>query len=99
MTGMLRMSGETDRHPFWNFRNVENFRNVRTDIKCHTFLKPQPRADSNGDENFMNGENFRNVRNERNVENVRNVRTYIKCHNFLKTQALAYLEISGMVGM
>ena len=53
----------------------------------------------NGDGNFKNGGNLRNIRNDRNVENVRNVRTYIKCHNFSETQALAYLEISGMVGM
>ena len=84
---------------YWNgpdFGNVKNFRNVRTDIKCHPFLKPQPRGDLNDDGNFKNGGNLRNIRN---VENVRNVRTYIKCHNFSETQALAYLEISEMVGM
>ena len=69
MSGILRMSGETDRHQvsyvfgpqapgdliddgnfrngrdFGNVRNVgniKNFRNVMIDIKCHTFLEPQP---------------------------------------------------------
>ena len=73
--------------------NVKNFRNVRTDIKYHIFLKPQPRADLNDDGNLRN---VGNLRNDRNVENVRK---YIKCHNFSETQALAYLEISGMVGI
>ena len=50
----------------------------------------------NDDGNFRNGGNLRNVRNDRNVENVG---TYIQCHNFSETQALAYLEMSGMVGM
>ena len=35
---------------FGNVGNVKNFRNVRTDIKCHIFLKPQPRADLNDEE-------------------------------------------------
>ena len=52
-----------------NVGNVKNFRNVITDIKCHTFLKSQPRADLNDDGNFMKSGNFRNVRNDRNVEN------------------------------
>ena len=60
-----------------NDGNVRNFRNVRTDIKCYTFLEPQPQAEMNDDGNFRNGGNFRNVRNDRNGENVRNVSTYI----------------------
>ena len=51
-----------------NVRNVRNFRNVRTDIKCYTFLEPQPRADLNDDGNVRN---YRNVGNVRNVGNIR----------------------------
>ena len=53
----------------WDFGNV---RNVRTDIKCYTFLKSQARADLNDDGNFWIGGN---------------VRTDIKCHIFLEQQA------------
>ena len=63
------------------FRTVRGvmggFRNVRTDIKCYTFLEPHPRADLNDDGNFKNGGNFRNVRNVGNVRNVWNVLLYI----------------------
>ena len=34
-----------------------------TDIKCHTFSEPQPRADLNEDGNFRNGGNVRNIQN------------------------------------
>ena len=89
ISGMVGISG------FWewqNVGNVKNFRNVRTDTNCHTFLKQQTGADLNDDGNFRNGSNFRN---DWNVENVRNVRTYIRCHIFLETQTKDYLNDDG----
>ena len=65
---------------FTFFRNVENFRNVMTDIMCHTLSEPQPWADLNDNEN---------VHNNRNVENVR---IDIKCHTFLQPQAPVWFE-------
>ena len=50
----------------------------------------------NDDGNFRNGGNFRI---DRNVDNAKNFRTTIKCYNFSETEAIAYLEISGMVVM
>ena len=41
-----------------NGGNVENFRNVMRDIKCHTFSEPQPQADLNDDRYSGNGGNF-----------------------------------------
>ena len=58
-----------------NFRNrgdvgnVEIFRNVRTDIKCHTFSEPQAPAELNNDGNFRNGQDFGNIRNVKNFRN------------------------------
>ena len=60
-----------------------------TDIKCHTFSEPQPRADLNEDGNFRNCENVRNVGNDRNVM------TDIKCLTFSETQARAGLNDDG----
>ena len=56
-----------------NFRNGRDFRNVGTDIKCPTFLEPQPQADLNDDENFRNGRNV----------------IIDMCHTILETQTLA----------
>ena len=56
------------------------------DIKCHTFLEPQPQADLNENGNFRNGENARNVGNDRNVM------TDIKCLTLSETRAQAGLN-------
>ena len=72
-----------------NFRNGRDFRNVGTDIKCPTFLEPQPQADLNDDENFRNGRNV----------------IIDMCHTILETQARADLNgyknfrNGGMLGM
>ena len=60
MSGMLRMTVDgnlRNGQDVGNVRNVKNFRNVRTDIKCNTFLEPQPRVGLNNDGNLKNGRN------------------------------------------
>ena len=45
--------------------NVWNVRNVKMDIKCHTFSKPRSSAVLNDAGHFRNGGNVRNVENVR----------------------------------
>ena len=56
--GEAKLKPETDT-PELRFKDsiawsLRNDRNVRTDIKCQTYLKPQARADLNDDGNFKN---------------------------------------------